>query len=124
MCPPCKTQAKSKAARSTRKRPIRAKRTPARHPRRVRSVRRLEAVFVGYDQTRRARSRRSAVGRVLSERPHDQHLGNIVLHVTRPEWLGTVLAIATGSPSHVVQLQELAERNGLGAPHREECGGY
>jgi DNA polymerase (family 10) len=43
----------------------------------------------------------------------EERLGNITLQVTRPEWLGAVLALATGSATHLAKLQELASAKGL-----------
>jgi DNA polymerase (family 10) len=43
----------------------------------------------------------------------EEQVGNIVLHVTRPEWFGAILAVATGSVAHVAKLRELASSKGL-----------
>jgi DNA polymerase (family X) len=43
----------------------------------------------------------------------EERLGNISLHVTRSEWLGAVLLLATGSVTHLGKLQELASAKGL-----------
>jgi DNA polymerase (family X) len=43
----------------------------------------------------------------------EEQVGNITLQVTRPEWLGAVLVLATGSATHIGKLQDLASAKGL-----------
>jgi DNA polymerase (family 10) len=43
----------------------------------------------------------------------EEQLGNITLQITRPEWLGAVLVLATGNAAHLAMLQELASAKGL-----------
>jgi DNA polymerase (family X) len=43
----------------------------------------------------------------------EERLGNITLQVTRPEWFGAVLALATGCATYIGKVQELASAKGF-----------